>query len=244
MTRRSRQVVLLRVGIDSGSGGILGPVFADGSFEFVPIDADSDRLGRTYGNTKGRHGRKVIEYFPNRLKEKMRGAFMHVDPDFDTCTYGDPTRPKQNLKKLKRGDLLVFYAGLKGWGGSKTPPGLFIVGYFVVEHVGAYNDLKRAGLLKPFAKNWHILNEHEKKRFDRLVLVDGGHGSRLLNKAVKISADKKAIDRGGHPIFVLDPKLQRHFGSFTKLNAIQRSAPRWVKPEFSEKAAAFVLKLR
>ena len=31
------QVVLLRVGIDTGSGGIHGPLFADGSFEYIPI---------------------------------------------------------------------------------------------------------------------------------------------------------------------------------------------------------------
>ena len=30
-------VVLLRVGIDTGSGGIHSPLFQDGSFELVPI---------------------------------------------------------------------------------------------------------------------------------------------------------------------------------------------------------------
>lgn len=37
------KVALLRVGIDSGSGGIDGPVFSDGSFEYLPIP-DSDGL--------------------------------------------------------------------------------------------------------------------------------------------------------------------------------------------------------
>ncbi len=204
------QVVLLRVGIDTGSGGMLGPIFANGSFEFIPIDAHRDRLKRTYANTEGRHGRKLIEYFPNRLKERMKNSLLHLDPEFDTFTYGDPTSPKQSLKDLR---------------------------------AGAYNDLMRAGTLKPFAKNWHILNEHEKERFDKLVLVKGGRGSRLLEKAVKISADEKAIDRGGHPVFILDSKMKKHFGSFTDLNAIQRSTPRWVKPQFCDKAAAFVTTL-
>ena len=35
--RRQPQVVLLRVGIDYGAGGIQGPLFANGSFELVPI---------------------------------------------------------------------------------------------------------------------------------------------------------------------------------------------------------------
>lgn len=236
----SSQVVLLRVGIDTGSGGMLGPIFADGSFEFIPIGADRDCLRRTYGNTVGRHGRKLIEYFTDARKGKMRDTFLHLDPEFETFTYGDPTIPKQGLKKLKRRDLLVFYAGLQGWGNCKTPPGLYIVGYFAIEHAGKYDDLKRMDMLKPFAKNWHTLNERESGRFDRLILVNGGEGSRLLERAVKLSADERAIDRGGHPVFVLDPQMQKRFGSFTELNAIQRSTPRWVRPEFCDKAAAFV----
>lgn len=237
------QVVLLRVGIDTGSGGMLGPIFDNGTFEFIPIVGSRDCLGRTYGNTMGRHGRKLIDYFPGARKVKMQDAPLHFDPEFKSYTYGDPTRPKQSLKKLKRGDLLVLYAGLKGWGDCKTPPGLYIVGYFVVKDAGIYNDLKGDRRLKPFAKNWHILN-HEKERSDRLILVKGGKGSRLLEKAVKISADKRAKDRGGHPVFVLDPKMQKHFGNFTELNAIQRSTPRWVRPEFCDKAAVFITALK
>jgi len=54
-----------------------------------------------------------------------------------------------------------------------------------------------------------------------LVLINGGTGSRLLEKAVKIGANEK--DRGGHPVFVLDPKLQKDFGKFTELNAIREA---------------------
>ena len=50
------QVVLLRVGIDTGSGSALGPLFKDGSFEYVPIPDRFNGCGvdeRTYGNTPG-----------------------------------------------------------------------------------------------------------------------------------------------------------------------------------------------
>lgn len=241
---KTKQVVLLRVGIDSGSGGMLGPIFADGTFEFIPIDARRDRLGRTYGNTLGRHGRKLIEYFRGAHKERMRDAFLHFDPEFETFTYGDPTSLKQGLKNLSRGDVLAFYAGLEGWGDCDAPQGLYIVGYFIVECAGKYSDLKRDGILDLFSKNWHMLNESEQERFDKLVLVKGGYNSRLLNKAVKISANEKGQDGGGHPVFVLDPKVQRHFGTFTELNAIQRSNPRWVKSEFCKKATAFLQTLK
>ena len=43
------QVVLLRVGIDTGSGGILGPLFSDGLFEYIPIP-DSKGLDKRTGD--------------------------------------------------------------------------------------------------------------------------------------------------------------------------------------------------
>ncbi len=243
-----KKIVLLRVGIDSGSGGMLGPIFENGKFEFTPIPTDnsSERLGRTYANTKGRYGRMLIEYFPPQIRQKMlkHPKFLHFDPEFKTKTYGDPTLPKRGLKKLETGDWLVFYAGLKGWPYSETlPSALYIIGYFVVEEAGFYPDLKRKGVIGKFKQNWHILNNDPRKK-DKLILVKGGHGSRLLKKAIKISADKRAKDKGGHPVFVLDHKMFRYFGTFTKLNAIQRSIPRWVRSEFSEKAIAFLKTLK
>src|SRR5262245_49729486 len=52
----SKQVVLLRVGIDSGCGGIQGPLFDDGSFEFVCISDNHRVSAHTYGNMLGRDG--------------------------------------------------------------------------------------------------------------------------------------------------------------------------------------------
>ena len=49
-------VVLLRIGIDTGSGGIHGPLFADGTFEYIPIPDGHAVDERTYGNTVGRQG--------------------------------------------------------------------------------------------------------------------------------------------------------------------------------------------
>ena len=56
------KVALLRVGIDSGSGGTLGPVFGDHSLEFIPIPDSSGIDERTYGNTMGRSGRTMVEF--------------------------------------------------------------------------------------------------------------------------------------------------------------------------------------
>ncbi len=50
------KIALLRVGIDAACGGIQGPVFANGDFEFIPIPDDRLLGPRTYGNTNGRSG--------------------------------------------------------------------------------------------------------------------------------------------------------------------------------------------
>ncbi len=247
-------VVLLRVGIDTGCGGMAGPLFGDGSFEFIPIDSDRNLKGRMYGNLSGRHGdRKLLEYFPDRLRFKMQDCFVHDDPEFETCTYGDPTRPKQSLRHLKSGDLLVFYAGLCGWKDCTTPTALYIIGYFKVQCAGSYPELVRQyskqTVHEMFAENYHVIQDDVRGRTykdgskSELVLVKGGSGSKLLNTAVRLSAPKKRMDGGGHPVFVVDPALKQHFGSFTNLNAIQRSIPRWVKEDHTESAKRFVLRL-
>jgi hypothetical protein len=39
-----RKILLLRVGIDMGCGGTLGPIFQDGTFEYVPIPESSQNV--------------------------------------------------------------------------------------------------------------------------------------------------------------------------------------------------------
>lgn len=234
-------VVLLRVGIDMGSGGILGPMLMDRSFEFIPIP-DGWRLDeRTYGNTMGMHGRVLTEYFPLGMRERARCQPMHVDPEFDTFTYGDPTRPKARLRELTGGDLLMFYAGLQGYE-CKRPPALYIVGYFEVAVAGLATQFGGDTVMALFGANFHV--RHPKvfaDQQDRLVLVKGTPASRLLEHAVKISED--GMDRSGWRIHVLSREMRAVFGDFDGHICIQRSPPRWVAPPYIDRAAAFVRSL-
>jgi hypothetical protein len=75
-----------------------------------------------------------------------------------------------------------------------------------------------------------------------LVLVKGGRGSRLLKKAVKISSVRK--DRAGHSLYRLSPHMQKIFGNFNGHTGIQRSPPRWVALEYTNRAARFVRSLK
>jgi hypothetical protein len=236
------QVVLLRVGIDSGRGGIQGPLFENGSFEFIPID---DRLrvsSQTYGNTEGVHRRKLIEYFPERLRDRLRNQPMHFDPEFQTFTYGDPTLPKRGLLNLRPGSLLVFYAGLETWPEGDSV-GLYIIGYFDVTRVGLAANCSPAELKKYFRRNFHVRHRSVlKEQKSMLVLVKGGGESRILKKAVLISS--MGEDNSGRPLKVLSPAMQRIFGDFDGHVSIQRSPPRWVRPGFVERAAKFIRSLK
>jgi putative DNA base modification enzyme with NMAD domain len=238
-------VVLLRVGIDTGSGGIHGPLFRDGSFEYVPIPDRFRGKGvdrRTYGNTCGKNGQRLIEYFPVAHRARMLHQPIHFDPEFETFTYGDPTAPKASLSRLAPGDLLVFYAGLKGWDFG-CAPALYIIGYFEVERAGVAASYRRAELVEMFANNFHV-KHHDvfEQQKERLVLVKGNAKSRLLEKAVQISS--MGTDRSGRPLQRLSLEMQEVFGAFAGNTGIQRSPPRWVRSESTGRAAECVLSLR
>lgn len=238
------KAVLLRVGIDSGCGGIQSPLFADGSFEFVCIPDNKRVSVHQYGTVVGKNGRPHSDYFPPRKKEAAAKQYIHLDPEFETFTYGDPTTPKRLLKNLERGDYLIFYCGLQQWHetiGWQTdpPPALYIVGYFVVEKAGLATEFSKATLKSEFGQNFHVRYPTVfKQQREELVLVKGGPESRLLKKAYLISSVGK--DRAGKPLKVLSPKMQKVFGTFDGKVSIQRSPPRWIDPAFVEKSIRFV----
>ncbi len=240
----SKQVVLLRVGIDAGCGGIQGPLFQDGSFEFVCIP-DNKRVSiHTYGNMVGRDGKPLVRYFAESRRKVMAEQHVHVDPEWETFSYGDPTPPKRSLRNLKPGDFLVFYCGLQEWDAENgwnrdQRPALYLAGYFVVALAGMAGDFEQKVLATEFGRNFHVRYPAVFKRQKAdLVLVKGGAGSRMFQKAHCISAEGK--DRAGKPLKVLSPVMRTVFGNFGGRVSIQRSPPRWVEPPFVDKAVGFV----
>jgi Nucleotide modification associated domain 3 len=232
------QVVLLRVGIDTGSGGIHGPLFEDGSFEFLCIPDKYNVEQRTYGSLTGKFGRRFIDYFPMRKQAKMENCPVHADPEFETFTYGDSTSPKAGLRRLQPGDILAFYCGLQGWG-WQCDPALYLVGYFEVGTAGLATHFEESEVTRMFASNAHVRHrEIYQEQRKRLVLVKGTTSSRFFSKAVQIS--EVGSDRNGSPIDVLSQKMRRIFGDFGGRVCIKRSPPRWVEAEFTEKAAEFL----
>jgi hypothetical protein len=235
------KIALVRIGIDTGSGGIHGPLFRDGTFEYIPIPDGFGKDKRTYGNTKGKYGKKLIEYFPESRRAKIANQTIHFDPEFATFTYGDPTSPKAGLRNLQQGDMLIFYCGLEGWD-FKYRPALYLMGYFEVLAAGKANDFSAIELEKLFRKNFHVKHRDIfKRQKNDLVLVKGTLQSRLLSKAVCIS--DVGHDRLGRPLKVLSAKMQKIFGDFEGKISFQRSPTRWVKQKYITRATEFMRSL-
>lgn len=235
------KIAMLRIGIDSGAGGIQGPLFQDGSFDYIPIP---DGLGideRTYGDTTSLKQRKLVEYFPESRRVAMADRSIHFDPEFATFTYGDPTPPKAGLRRLEKGDMLIFYCGLEGWD-FKSEPALYLMGYFEVLAAGRPDALGDHETRRLFAKNFHVRHQQvfERQKAE-LVLIKGSERSRLLKKAVCISVMGR--NRTGQPLKVLSPGMQKIFGTFNGRLSFQRSPTRWVDPAYVTRAAEFMRSL-
>lgn len=178
----ARKALLLRVGMDRGARGALGPIFDDGTFEYIPIPEREVTLDdRTYVTLLGSHGRPLADFLPRRLA----GAHPHVDPDFQSVTYGDALlRKRRQLSQVQPHDLLVFYCGLAPFP-LEDRPRLFIIGYFEVKKVHSFQASAietDPGLRSRFARTAHFL----RSRADReLVLVERDRrNSRLLLRAL------------------------------------------------------------
>lgn len=235
------RVVMLRVGVDTGTGGMHGPLFQDGSFEYIPIPDSFGVDQRTYANTTGVKGRKLVEYFPRHRQARLSSQAIHFDPEFDTFTYGDPTRPKAGLRRLEEGDMLIFYCGLQGWD-FKSEPALYLMGYFEILVVGKAGEFSDSEIRNLFGENFHVRHQriYEQQKAD-LVLIKGSERSRLLKKAIQISSIGR--DRTGKPLKVLSPEMQKVFGNFSGRVSFQRSPPRWVDPAHVTQAFEFMRRL-
>jgi Nucleotide modification associated domain 3 len=215
-----------------------GPLFRDGTFEFIPIPDDRMLDSRTYGSTLGRSGRPFADFFPSPRQQRMANQPMHVDPEFETFTYGDPTPPKKGLRHLTKGDLLIFYAGLEGFY-FESAPALYIIGYFEVELAGLTTSFSTPEIAKHFANNFHVRHRHLfAQQKNELVLVKGSKRSLLLTKAVKIG-ERQRLSTGSW-WQLISPEMAKVFGRFGGIGSLQRSTPRWVEPQLVESAAKFV----
>ncbi|OAQ53954.1 hypothetical protein HTG_00055 [Natrinema mahii] len=184
--------VALNVGANSNTPGGRGPIYSDGSFEYVPIaEADKTVSEPTYSDLG------LADVRP----EEIRDTVIHFDPEFpeigftDHYTYGDRHPPKTTeIAKLEEGDILFFYATLD-YASDHEPNydwinndwGAYIIGHFTLEYDPVskeeYHSLPEE-VKKQFATNAHVRREE----FDAEYLVLGNSDeSRLYETPLPFS---------------------------------------------------------
>lgn len=217
------KAMLLRVGIDKGSDGLLAPLFKDGSFEYIPLsekDPESSE-NRTFQDLEGKGGGELSKYLP----EKVLNRKIHHDPEFITFTYADEGHKAKYLAKLDKGDYLVFYAGLTPWEDEYQKDGLYLIGYLVVDQVielGKMDAPIQKKIISRYPTNSHL----KRLRKEKVVLVVGDpKKSKLLSKATPLSQAKP--DKRGRPYHAVSPAMEELLGV---KGSIQRSIP----PRFIE----------
>jgi hypothetical protein len=184
------RAVAVNVGANTNQPGFRGPVFPDGTFEFVPIP-ESEPAGEqvpTYADLDLR----------TAVPTDVRDVPVHLDPSFaeypccDAYTYGDPHGVKARpLLDLAAGDVALFYATLtpRGTGHPDwvVPDwGAYLVGGFELARDPVsgdeFRDLPPAER-EAFAGNAHLRRE----TFDAAVLLAGTERSRLFERPVPLS---------------------------------------------------------
>ena len=141
------RAALVRVGIDHSYGGWNSPADPTSrNFVYVPIPesrgtrfhAGCKRLYRSIlpavNSFSDQHGLDSVKDLGWPVDLNRRA--MHLDPDFETLTYGDVgSRRGSYLSKMTREDVIVFYAGLRSIQPDAKRLVYAIVGLFVVDEV-------------------------------------------------------------------------------------------------------------
>ena len=220
-------IILLRIGLDSGYGGDVAPIFEDSTFEYVPIpEYDKSSENRIYSETYGRHGKLLSLYVGPRYKNMK----IHFDPEFETFTYGDHLKKGKVFGNLQTGDYVVFYAGLRPYHGDSPPRGLYIIGFFCVDRVYIYKDLVSDEILNLLKNNAHVKRGDIAK--DTVIVKGNPSKSRLLDKAIRIS-------NIGSEHWVANDQFCKIIGRPCGYN-MMRSSPRTIKDENAMKLINFI----
>jgi len=142
--------LLIRVAIDSTSGGWNGPCDDSGSFCYVPMGS-SDDLTERYDRAYHPYHRSVSAFLPNSAHPLARWPrqlprWGHFDPDFEHLSYGDAGQRATRIRtQLAEGGFIVFYAGLRSiYSGELC---YSIIGFYAVDGVLAGPSVCRA--------DWH-----------------------------------------------------------------------------------------
>jgi hypothetical protein len=141
--------LLIRVAIDSTSGGWNGPCDDDG-FCYVPMGS-SHKLTENYDRAYHPYRRAVSAFLPDSAHHRTHWPRQlpsrgHFDPDFEHLSYGDAGRRAARIRShLANGGFIVFYAGLRSVHSGELC--YSIIGFYAIDGVLSGLSVRRA--------DWH-----------------------------------------------------------------------------------------
>lgn len=191
------RAVAVNVGANTNEPGFRGPVWPDGSFNFVPIpeSAPTREPVPTYGD--------LAQTLDADIPASVHDRRVHLDPEFpdyprgEAYTYGDEHAVKAGpLADLSAGDRVYFYATL-----SVTEPtdglppdwGAFLIAHFelAVDPITTTDLTDRQRTL--VGSNAHL----KRATPDARVLLAGDPAcSTLYDRAVLLSTHRAGTDPG------------------------------------------------
>jgi Nucleotide modification associated domain 3 len=177
--------LLIRVGIDSTSGGWNAPCLDKGPFCYVPMGS-SKHLTRNY-DPKYAAFRDFVGHlhrpygddlpcrcaWPERLPREG-----HLDPDFRQCTYGDGgTRAKRIWDVLRDADdpFIVFYAGMRSVDSGDLV--YSIIGFYSVHRILRTRQVAK----RDWHRNFHTQTSLRRDSNDVVVLASKKDSGRLYH---------------------------------------------------------------
>ena len=194
----------INVGVNTKWGGFRGPIFPNGSFEFIHIPWE-DKYGMIDPPPKKYEAYRTYESY---IKPRLKYRYTHIleSPDFYHCTYastvkkGIPAPANKHIFTLNPGEYLFFYATLDFQGEKSEKEdwinpewGAYVVGLFKIDKI--YTGLK-AVLADSAAKEAFKEYTWFKSLLKRGIFDDAGppwvkgirEESGLLEKAIPLSS--------------------------------------------------------
>lgn len=215
------RALLVRVGADvtKAGGGWNGPVNPKTwEFVYVPIPEtyrQHRRMRRPYTLVI-----PALAQFGRKLPGRLRQRTMHLDPDFAELTYGDSNqRAVQIRQKLRRGDLIVFYAGLRAVPRQRRLV-YALIGIYVIASIRSADEIPK----REWDRNAHTRRVRSPRKQDVIVMGKPSLSGRF-ESCISIGSFRQKAYR-----VTLD--LIRRWGGLTvKDGYLQRSAR---LPEFCD----------
>ncbi len=201
------EAVAINVGANTKPewGGFRGPIFSDGSFEFIPIPWKA-KYGMIVPRPK-KYGEMIYSsYVPDGLKNE----YVFISPNFDNCTYASTKGAPANkpILALKQGDYLLFYATLrfmnnKGYREDWINPhwGAYIIGLFEIAsvHESIYHVLGDESAIEAFKEyDWFKIQMKDPDDWNTPWVKGIKEKSGLLEKTIPLSSPEDS--RKWHPL--------------------------------------------